>query len=202
MQLPEIEVEIALPQESINRTDLEQLQMAIANLMEVFEFKLRWKLEPIQGSWWQTLIFWSKDKIAPAVAGRLLQPLKEVFVARSIGIASAEETVKLVNAVDQVLKSLEPFESAVIRFGKLLVIKGRLGGKPALRVETISLSLAQKLAEDPQLIKMPELLLHLIEEQKSENQVASDLVPSDTSQGDLPPENPLVQLPPSYSGLQ
>jgi hypothetical protein len=83
---------------------------------------------------------------------------------------------------------LEPFESAAIRLGKLLVIKGNLGGKPALRVETISLSLAQKLAENPQLINRPEFLLRLIEEEKIVNQAPSDLVPLDKPQGNLSPE--------------
>jgi RNA polymerase sigma factor (sigma-70 family) len=198
----EIEVEVVLPQENINYIDLEQLQMAIDNLMEVCEFELKGEVNPIRGSWWKTLIFWSKDKTTQTVVNRLLQTLKEVFVARSIGIPSAEETKKLAEAIDQVLKNLEKFDSGIIRLGKLLIIKGTLGSKPVLRVETISPSLAQKLAENPQLIKMPEPLLHLIEEQKLENQVASDLVSSDKSQGDLSPEEPLVQLPPSCSGLQ
>ncbi len=93
--------------------------MAIDNLMEVCEFELKGELDPIRGSWWQTLIFWSKGKITQTAFNRLLQTLKEVCVARSIGIPSAEETVKLAEAVDRVLKSLEPFESSVIRFGKL-----------------------------------------------------------------------------------
>jgi uncharacterized protein YjbI with pentapeptide repeats len=198
-QPPEIEVEIALPQESINQTDLEQLQMAIANLMEVFEFKLKWKLEPIQGSWWQTLIFWSKDKTTQTVVNRLLQTLKEVFVARSIGIPSAEEAVKLVDAVDRVIKCLEPFESGVIRIGNLLVIKGALRGKNSLRVETIAPSLARKLAENPQLIKTPAPLLRLVEEQNIADQTASNLVPLDKPQDERPPDEPLAQLPPSCS---
>jgi hypothetical protein len=126
--------------------------MAIDNLMEVCGFELELEFDPIRGSWWQTLIFWSQNQTTQTVVNRIFQTLKEVFVARSIGIPSAEETVKLTEAVDRVVKMLEPFESATIRLGKLLVIKGKLGGKPALRVETISLSLAQKLAENPQLI--------------------------------------------------
>jgi hypothetical protein len=176
--------------------------MVIDNLMKICEFELKAELDPIQGSWWQTLIFWSKDKTTQTAVNRLFQTLKEVLVARSIGIPSAEETVKLATAVDQVLKSLEPFESGVIRFGKLLVIKGILRGKPVLRVETISSSLAQKLAENPQLINMPEPLLHLIEEQEIANQAASDPVVLDKPQGEFSPEEPLVQLPPNCSGLQ
>lgn len=197
-QLPEIEVEIALPQESINQTDLEQLQMAIANLMEVFEFKLKRKLEPIQGSWWQTLIFWSKEKTTQIVVSRLLQTLKEVFVARSIGIPSAEETVKLAHAVDRVVKCLEPFESGVIRIGNLLVIKRPFRGRSSLHVETIAPSLARKLAENPKLIKSPALILRLVEEQNTNiaDQAASNLMPLDESQNELP----LKQLPPSSSG--
>jgi hypothetical protein len=84
----------------------------------------------------------------------------------------------------------------------LLVIKGTLGGKPVLRVETISLSLAQKIAENPYVLQMPDPLLHLIEEEEIANQVASDPIPSDKPQGNLSPEEPLVQLPSSCSGLQ
>jgi hypothetical protein len=199
---PEIEVEIILPQESINQTDLEQLQVAIDNLMDVCGFKLKLRLDPIQGSWWQKLIFWSKDNTTQTVVNRLLQILKEVFIARSIGVPSAEETEKLANAADRVLKSLEPFESGVIRLGKLLVVKGMLRGKPVLRIETISLSLSQKLADNPQLLKVPESLLLLIEEQENSNQASSDLVPSDKTQGNLSLEKPLAQLPPSCSSSQ
>jgi hypothetical protein len=162
--------------------------MAIDNLMEVCGFELDREFDPIRGSWWQTLIFWSRNQTTQTVVNRTFQTLKEVFVARSIGIPSAEETVKLTEAVDRVVKMLEPFESAAIRLGKLLVIKGNLGGKPALHVETISLSLAQKLAENPQLINMPESLLRLIEEEKIVNQAPSDLVPLDKPQGNLSPE--------------
>jgi hypothetical protein len=198
----EIEVEIGLPQENINLTDIEQLQTAIEMLMDACGFRLRVKLAPIKDSWWQTLIFWSKSETTQAVVERLFQTLKELFVARSIGIPSAEETAKLAEAVDRVLKSLEPFESGVIRFGKLLVIKGTLKGKPVLRVETISLSLAQKLAENPQLIKMPESLLYLIEEEGMADQTTSDLAPLEKSRGEFLPEEPSVQLPPKCSGLQ
>jgi uncharacterized protein YjbI with pentapeptide repeats len=185
---PAIEVEIAIPQEKINDTDLKELRMAIDNLMEVCGFELAREFDPIRGSWWQTLIFWSRNQTTQTVVNRTFQTLKEVFVARSIGIPSAEETIKLTEAVDRVVKMLEPFESAAIRLGKLLVIKGNLGGKPALRVETISLSLAQKLAENPQLINMPESLLRLIEEEKIVNQAPSHLVPLDKPQGNLSPE--------------
>jgi hypothetical protein len=94
-------------------------------------------------------------------------------VARSTGISSAEETARLAEAVDRVLKSLEPFERGVIRLGKLLVIKDTLRGKHIIRVETISDSLAQKLAANPQLIKMPGSLLRLIDEEQNHNQAAS-----------------------------
>jgi hypothetical protein len=198
----EIEVEIVLPQENINHDDLKQLQSAIDNLMEICEFNLKEEFAPILGSWWQTLIFWSKNETTQTIVNRLFQTLKEVFVARSIGIPSAEETVKLAEAVDQVLKSLEPFESGVIRFGKLLVIKGTLKGKPVLRVETVSSSLAQKLAENPQLIKMPEPLLPLIEEQEMANQTASDSVVLDKPQVEFLPDDPLVPLPPNCRDLQ
>jgi uncharacterized protein YjbI with pentapeptide repeats len=124
----EIEVEIALPQENISYLDLEQLQMAIDNLMEVCEFELKGELDPIRGSWWQTLIFWSKNKTTQTAVNRLFQTLKEVLVARSIGIPSAEETTKLTEAVDRVLKSLEPFDRGIIRLGKLLIIKHTLRG--------------------------------------------------------------------------
>jgi len=192
----EIEVEIALPQENINSIDLEQLQTAINNLMEICEFKLKEELDPIRGSWWRKLIFWSKDKTTPTAVNRIFQTVKEVFVARSIGIPSAEETIKLTEAVDRVIKSLEPFESGIIRLGKLLVIKGTRENKPILRVETISLSLAQKLAENPQLIKMPQSLLLLIEEEEIANQAVSHLAASDKPQGYLS-TGPLAQLPPS-----
>jgi uncharacterized protein YjbI with pentapeptide repeats len=201
-QLPEIEIEIALPQETINQTDIEQLQGAIANLMEVFEFRLKWELEPIQGSWWQTLIFWSKDKTTQLVVSRLLQTLKEVFVARSIGIPSAEETVKLADAVDRVIKCLEPFESGVIRIGNLLVIKRPFRGRNSLRVETIAPSLARKLVENPKLIKSPALILSLVEEQNANiaAQATSNIVPLNEPQGELSSQEPLVQLPSGSTG--
>ena len=191
----EVEVEIALPQENINSIDLEQLQTAINNLMEICEFKLKEELDDPR-SGWQKIIFWSKDKTTPTAVNRIFQTVKEVFVARSIGIPSAEETIKLTEAVDRVIKSLEPFESGVMRLGKLLVIKGTRENKPILRVETISLSLAQKLAENPQLIKMPQSLLLLIEEEEIANQAASHLAASDKPQGYLP-ARPSAQLPPS-----
>jgi uncharacterized protein YjbI with pentapeptide repeats len=193
----EIEVEIALPQENINYTDLERLQMAIDNLMEVCEFELKGELDPIRGSWWQKLIFWSKDKTTPTAVNRIFQTLKEVFVARSIGIPSAEEATKLAEAVDKVIKTLEPFENGVVRFGKLLVIKGTLRGKSVLRVETISLALAQKLADNPQLINRPEQLLLLIEEPEMASQAAPTFAPSDKPQEHLPPAESVLQLPPS-----
>jgi hypothetical protein len=171
--------------------------MAIDNLMEVCGFDFKWEFDPIRGSWWQTLIFWSQNNTTQTVINRTFQTLKEVFVARSIGIPSSEETVKLTEAVDRVVKMLEPFESGAIRLGKLLVIKGKLNDKPVLRVDTISLTLAQKLADNPQLIKMPESLLRLIEEEENANHAASDHVSSDKPQGSLSPEEPSVQLPPS-----
>jgi uncharacterized protein YjbI with pentapeptide repeats len=73
-----IEVEIALPQENINYIDLEQLQMAIDNLMKICEFELKAELDPIQGSWWQTLIFWSKNKTTQTAVNRLFQTLTEI----------------------------------------------------------------------------------------------------------------------------
>jgi uncharacterized protein YjbI with pentapeptide repeats len=192
----EIEVEIALPQEDINYPDLERLQMAIDHLMEVCEFELKGELDPVRGSWWQKLIFWSKDKTTSTAVNRILQTLKEVFVARSIGIPSAEEAAKLAEAVDKVIKSLEPFENGVIRLGKLLVIKGNLRGKSVLRVETISLALAQKLADNPQLINRPEQLLLLIEEPDTASQGVPTVTPSDKPQGHLPPAESVLQLPP------
>jgi hypothetical protein len=192
----EIEVEIALPQENINYIDLERLQMAIDNLMEVCEFELTGELDPVRGSWWQKLIFWSKDRTTQTAVNRILQTLKEVFVARSIGIPSAEETIKLTEAVDKVIKSLESFEGGVIRLGKLLVVKGTLRGKSVLRVETISLSLAQKLADNPQLINMPQQLLLLIEEPEITNQAVTFYTPADKPQAHLPPAESTLQLPP------
>jgi hypothetical protein len=156
--------------------------MAIDNLMEICDFELKGELDPVRGSWWQKLIFWSKDKTTQTAVNRMLQTLKEVFVARSIGVPSAEETMKLTEAVDKVIKSLEPFEAGVIRLGKLLVVKGTLRGKSVLRVETISLSLAQKLADNPQLINMPQQLLLLIEEPETANQTPPIFTPSDEPQ--------------------
>ncbi len=193
----EIEVEIALPQEDINYIDLEQLQMAVDHLMEVCEFELKGELDPIRGSWWQKLIFWSKDKTTPTVVNRIFLTLKEVLVARSIGIPSAEEATKLAEAVDKMIKSLEPFENGVIRLGKLLVINGTLRGKSVLRVETISRSLEQKLADNPQLILRPQQLLLLIEESENASQAAPTFTPSDKPQGQLPPAESALQLPPS-----
>jgi Pentapeptide repeats (8 copies) len=192
----EIEVEIALPQENINYTDLERLQMAIDELMEVCEFELKGELDPVRGSWWQKLIFWSKDKTTQTAVNRILQTVKEVFVARSIGIPSAEETIKLTEAVDKVIKSLEPFEGGVIRLGKLLVVKGTLRGKSVLRVETISLSLAQRLADNPQLINMPQQLLLLIEEPEFASQEVSISTLAGEQPGYIQPAESVMQLPP------
>ena len=91
------------------------------------------------------------------------------------GNAPARHTAELADATANVIKSLEPFDRAAIRFGQFVAVKITRDGKPMLRVETLSPALARRLANDPQFLLRPEEVWATFDTQEPEKAGQSQL---------------------------
>jgi hypothetical protein len=167
----EIKVEIALPQAHINPRDVDRLQNAINALMEACEFEFGDEIERIQGSLYLSQIFKPIiERLSESAANKTFQGVYHAFKAHISGNINADVTGKIAETTAEVIKSLEPFDAGAIRIHQLLVVKITRDGKAMLRVETISLSLAQKLADNPMLLRMPDELWTSLDAHEQEDE--------------------------------
>jgi cell division protein FtsZ len=151
------------PQEDISLQDLEALLSAVEDFMDVLGYELETELLTAQGSFFQELIFWSKNKFTRKEVDQIYEQGKEALLKTYLDRPGAEAADKLADAAAKLIKSLEPFETGVIRLGEIIVIKITQDGKPSIRVETIASELARALARNPFLLKNPDAILGFFE---------------------------------------
>lgn len=149
-------VDINLSAEDIDPDDLYLLRTAIDQFMEALEFEETGELESARGSWFQRLMFWSKEKLEPDELEGVYQEGREALRKRVLDLPGAEATEKLANAASNLIAALEKQPSGVLRIGELIVVKVPRNGESTIIVETISAEIARKFAANPMLLRDPE----------------------------------------------
>jgi hypothetical protein len=118
----EAEVYIYLP-DHVELIKQEEIVNACGAFMETLGFEIKTEDEPILNSFWKRLQFVFKKNITPEDADRLFNKGKQALELKLIDLHIADQTDKLANAAEKLLKSIENYENATIRLGTLLVIK-------------------------------------------------------------------------------
>ena len=158
-------------QEDLSYRERETLQAAIDEFMEACGFEHQIDYEPRHGSFWQRLKFWSKERMTPREADAIYEQGKAALLANYLDKPAADTTDKMADAARKLIDAIQCYENSVLRVGSLLVVKM---GKEHLRVETITPELARALAGNPVLLKGPEVLMGLIENQQQLSDSTSD----------------------------
>ena len=156
-------VDINLPAEHIDQNDLFLLKLAVDQFMSALEFEETGELEAVSGSWFQRLMFWSKDKLEPDELEGVYQEGREALRKRVLDLPGAEATEKLANAAANLISALDKQPSGVLRIGELIVVKVTRDGEPTIVVETVSAEIARKFAANPMLLRDPEQVFRYFE---------------------------------------
>ena len=149
---PEVDVIIFISDEYIRLSDTENITNSCGDFMEALGFELETEDEPVFGSFFKRLKFIFSSTIGEEDLVQLYQRGKKALELKHIELPSAEQTEKLANAAEKLVKSLEGVEEGVIRCGGLIVLKKGVDGKPKLIIQQLSTEMIIILDKHPQLL--------------------------------------------------
>jgi len=165
-------VYIGLPDEMLEYMDIEILQEALGDFMEVMGFEYKTEDEPVLGSFFQWFKFKSKLKCTQKEASEIYAKGKAALEAKYLNLPTAEGTEKYAKSASDLICALGQVKRAIIRAGAILVVKTTIKDEPYIIVETISPLLAQKMDENPRFLKDPDELIKLIDSLNSYYQMS------------------------------
>ena len=161
-------VEVFLPDSKPNeeKEQLLEIQSAITNFLEQFEFVPDPNVKPTEtiGSW-KWLNWFKPTPKMKQEAGEVYDEMKEALRRKHIDVEGATAFEKRANATAAMLKSLEPYENAIVRLGDVIVAKSNIDGKQCLVVETVSPKLARDLEQHPGILNDPKRFIEFVESQ-------------------------------------
>ena len=166
-------VEINITDSDVNITDIRQVEAASKSLMTALGYTPGSKGDEEYGSFFGRIRFRIARMISPEVKSRLYEESRDLInqgkesVYSRLGHVGVESTNQMAEATSQLLTSLENIDNAVIRLGKLVVIKlTDEKGKSRIIAETVSLKLQNKMESNPKFLRDPNAVAAFLEEEK------------------------------------
>jgi hypothetical protein len=138
-----------------------RVRSSIQQFMSTLGADLDGAEEAVHGSFFQELRFKFRGLLSPQQISEVFETGKEALKA-GLNKSSIESTGQVAEAASQVIQSLEGISDAVIRLGKLVVVKYTEKGKITIIAETISLELQNRLDNDPNILRNPKAVINLL----------------------------------------
>ena len=107
-------------------------------------------------------------------ASDVYEEIREAIRRKHIDVEGATSFEKRAIATAELIKSIEPYEKAVMRLGDVIVCKITKDGKSEIFVEIVSAKLARQLDKQPGVLEHPDTFLAFLKRQKPENPSIED----------------------------
>lgn len=130
----------------------ENLTKASGEFMEAMGFELKNEDEPVLGSFYKKLKYLFSSTIGEEDLTTLYDKGKKALELKYVELPTADQTEKLANAAEKLIKSLSNVEEGVIRCGGLIVLKKIINGKPKVIVQQLSTEMIIILDKNPKLL--------------------------------------------------
>ncbi|GEM_PF-3150503 len=149
---PVAEAIIYIPDAFVPLLQAERITNACGDFMEAMGFELETEDEPVFGSFFKKLRYIFSSTIGAEDLEDLYSKGKKALELKHLELPTAEQTEKLSNAAEKLVKSLEGVEEGVVRCGALIVLKKNVDGKVRLIIQQLSMEMIILLDKKPQLL--------------------------------------------------
>jgi hypothetical protein len=170
----QIIVEINIPQQYIDTVALDQILLCNNSFMSACGFEYKSEDEPVLGSFFQKLIFWTRKPKTKQEIQEIYSKGKAALEANYLGKPVAESTALLSTAAAQLIAACQGVDEIVLRTGAIILVKVRIDNRTVMSVETISPLLMKYLDENPGSLKDPKLVYHFLENLPQAFKASSD----------------------------
>lgn len=151
----------------------QEVQQALSDLLEAFEFTIVDSLPAMRGSWYRDFIAVSRRALTSREVGERLQKVERGIELHLVHKQQAEIDSMQGDAVAKLLTALEHTPDALVQIGSVLLIK--VNGVPAVRnLNQVEL---RYLERNPRLLKSPATILEALQ---AVDQPTVELVEQDT----------------------
>lgn len=129
----------------------EKLTNACGAFIEVFNYELETKDEPIFGSFFNKLSFLKKHSTEQKIDNAIEKGAKALEL-KHVELPTAEQTQKLAAAAKDIVDTLKEIDEGVVKIGALLTIKKVVNGKTKLLTLELPFHIRKLFEEKPQLL--------------------------------------------------
>lgn len=137
----------------------QEVQQALSDLLESFDFEIVDSLPPIRGSWYRDFIAVSRRALTSRELGERLQKVERGIELHLVHKQQAEIDSMQGDAVAKLLTALEHTPDALVQIGSVLLIK--VDGVPAVR--NLTQVELRYLEHNPRLLKSPATILEALQ---------------------------------------
>lgn len=146
--------------DTTERDETEQVNKAVAELIEHLGFDVSWDLGAIVSSWFKRLFIKSKEALTHPEFARRFDEVEHGLQTYLISKHQSEIDANQADAASKVIESLAAIPNAVIKIGSLLIVKNtNSDGQTAVVVKTLTVREMVVLAKRPELLKQPAEIL-------------------------------------------
>lgn len=160
----EVESSVYIPENDENKAY--QLTRALDEMADVLGFKKEDESPPERSSWFKKTLFKTSDEISE---NKILEIFKRAeFALVEIENEDSEKT-QFSESAKKLIESLKNVESAIIRFGELIIIKDTFDGEDFFYVDILNSKEKNLVDKHPELLKNPREFLEALKELRSES---------------------------------
>ena len=150
------------------KQQIEEIKNSVTNFLKQFGFTPDPDVRPNESvDSWRWLNWFKPTPELKQEATEIYDEMKEALRRKHIDVEGATAYEKRANATANLLKSIEPYENAIMRLGDVVVAKSTIDGTPLLLVETVSPKLARELEKQPGILNDPKKFMNFIETQNT-----------------------------------